>query len=89
MYRRLIGPVEDVLRDAEILIVSVNGPLAQIPFVILPAEPAETRAPQQTARRRVAADPSGRIHAIPPSGNRSVGGGSPLEAIFSLLRLTP
>ncbi|MBI3069622.1 MAG: CHAT domain-containing protein, partial [Betaproteobacteria bacterium] len=45
LYAGLIKPVESVLNGARTLIVVANGALAQLPFTVLPTEPA-TATPQ-------------------------------------------
>ena len=41
LYRTLLAPVEAGWRDAKSLLVVAHGPLGQLPFALLPTEPAE------------------------------------------------
>ena len=51
LYKALIGPLEDLVKDKHLLIVP-SGPLTSLPFGVLVTEPPKTRIPSSPAGYR-------------------------------------
>jgi CHAT domain-containing protein/tetratricopeptide (TPR) repeat protein len=51
LYKRLFGPIEDLIKDKRLLIVP-SGPLTQLPFQVLVTEPPKTALPSAFADYR-------------------------------------
>ena len=48
LYKALLGPVEDMIKDKQLLIAA-SGPLTSLPFNVLVTEPPKTRIPDKVA----------------------------------------